>query len=414
MPIIATLLLGAAGAALLWGFYRSLETRWPDHYISLNETFALRVSQTWIRVVSFRAIPVFIVGVGVGVTTNRLGGWAWVAIALATALHAAQSNVRAFIESVRGRDSRDNFVINHGAYHLVAIGITLTSGAAAIFCYRVLGFLVPKPVALLENLWIAGFVTVVGGLALGLIGQPPSSRRSDGVSYLIWRGRRDIGIDLLDAAFETAVSDGTDPVLLQSIMIVEALQRPAWVRRIERVKGKFLPRGSYGVTQEYADHPLSDEEALRHTSSALSQWGLVSSDIGMHIDHGAIWLAASAHNPELRFIQSVQNVYGQLFYQDASGLYSDHDDYSRVVSVRRYPDRIGLRIVSMAERLLLATPGGEPLVDTSRPPGGHTYWAAELVVRPTDSTPVLYSFIDDRRMVKSQLVIALQVEEFGS
>lgn len=383
MSVAATVLLGIVGTLSLWGCYRSMEMHWPYYYVSLQDTFALRISQTWWRLVGFRGVPVFVIAVGAGATSYRLNGAAAVSIATMVFLHIAHTNALAFVEAVRGRQKKDGVVINYGGYHALAAVIAAGAGVVAGFCYRPLAFLVPMPEVLLQGLWIAFFVGIVGGVVFGVFRIAPAERQEDGISYLTWRAARDIGVELLDFSFTVAVDDGSDPVLLQAVMHVESLQRPRWVRNLEQLKGKFIPRGSYGITQESAPHPLSDMESIRMTSTALLHWGLNSVEGEIVPDDSAIWTAAANHNPDTTFIRAVQEIYRRLLDAPLKNAQMDPLKHVNIVSIRRYPDRVGVRLVSDADEVSIRQ-DEVVLGGATKPDGSSIYWAAEVDISFTE------------------------------
>src|SRR5215207_5321217 len=60
-----------------------------------------------------------------------------------------------------------------------------------------------------------------------------------------------------------AAQHGTDPLLVESIMMVENVQRPRWFRTAERLKGIFAKPGTYGIMQVASPRPLSDKDSIR-------------------------------------------------------------------------------------------------------------------------------------------------------
>lgn len=383
MSIVATVLLGIVGSISLWGCYRSMELHWPYYYVSLHDTFALRISQTWWRLVGFRGVPVFVIAVGAGATSYRLNGVAVVSIAVMVFLHIAHTNAIAFLEAVRGRQQKDGVVINYGGYHALAAAIAAGAGVAACFCYRPLAFLVPMPEVLLQGLWIAFFVAIVGGVVFGVFRVTPVEGQENGISYLTRRAARDIGIELLDFSFNAAVNDGSDPLLLQAVMHAESLQRPRWVRNLEQLKGKFIPRGSYGVTQEFAENPLTDMKSIEITSGALLHWGLNSIDGEIVPDDSAIWTAAAAHNPDVNFIRAVQELYRSLLYTSLKNAQMGDLKHVSIVSIRRYPRTVGVRLISDADEVYIRR-GEVVLGRAAKPDGGSIYWAAEVDIAFTE------------------------------
>ena len=68
---------------------------------------------------------------------------------------------------------------------------------------------------------------------------------------------------LRELARITASKHGGDPDLVEAVLLVENLQRPPWVRWLERAFGRFVGVKSYGVMQVPTDKPVSDEESIR-------------------------------------------------------------------------------------------------------------------------------------------------------
>lgn len=353
METIGTVLLGAVGALALWGLYRALEFNWPDQYVSLNDTFALRLNHTWWRLPLYRFVPVFGAGVAVWATTSRLGLEPTVAVVTMTLLHVLQTNARAALQSFGLLLSKPEFQVNYASYHLATIGVVLVAGAGSIFFAPSLEFLVPRPSTLLESLWVAIFIAIAGGVAVAIIGKRPSGARPFDPNYYVWRAERDVGLELIDVAFEKSLEYRCDPVLLRAIMYAEAIQRPKWVRRLERAKGRLVPRGSYGVTQERAERPISDAEAIRRTASKIAgRWGVVQGESGLVQNPGLIWMHAVTHNEDVAFIGGVQEIYSSIFHGvDTVAYHNSMIDVIHVIEIRRYPQNFGFRALTAAAKV---------------------------------------------------------------
>lgn len=352
MLVLGSIFLGAAGALALWGAYRALELNWPEQYLSLNDTFALRLTETWWRLLLYRFLPVFVLGVAIGATASRLGADAMVALVVMAVIHAGQTNVRAIFESFGWVKSPRGVVVNYAPYHAWVVVVILLATAGAILFGPTLSFLVPAPGVLLENVWIAIFVAIAGGIALGVIGHRPHGSHEFDAAYFVWRAKKDVGLDLVDWAFETAVEHRSDPILIRSIMFAEALQRPSWVRRLERVKGKVLKRGTYGVTQEAASKPISDREAITRTARKLhGAWAIEPENGPWGWSDPRIWKYAALHNENVTFIQGVQSIYREVLSDRATVPMFRPPDELHIIEIRRYPNEFGLRGVTVAKSL---------------------------------------------------------------
>ena len=352
MEILLSVLLGSVGALALWGLYRALQLNWPEQYASLNDTFALRVNQTWWRFLLYRFVPVFGAGVALWATAGRLKLHPIVTIVTMVVIHLLHTNAIALAQSFGKLQARQKFTINYASYHLMAIGLVALAATGSVIFGASLAFLVPKPSVLLENLWVAIFIAIAGGVALSVIGRRPDGARTFDPQYFVWRADRDVGIELSDIAYKAAMDYRCDPILLRSIMFAEALQRPRWVRNIERVKGVFFKRGTYGVTQESADQPISDEEAIHRTARSLSHcWAVTLEEWGFAGNDGLIWKHSAHHNEDVRFIAGVQEIYRSLSYSPQSMAYELESRELKILEVRRYPHRFGMRAVTSANVL---------------------------------------------------------------
>lgn len=355
IEIFLSVLLGSVGALALWGLYRALQLNWPEQYASLNDTFALRVNQTWWRFLLYRFIPVFGAGIALWATADRLKLHPIVTIVTTMVIHLLHTNAIALAQSFGKLQSPQKFTINYASYHLMAIGLVTLAATGSVIFGASLAFLVPKPSVLLENLWVAIFIAIAGGVAVSVTGRRPDGARTFDPEYFVWRAVRDVGIELTDIAYKAAMDYRCDPILLRSIMFAEALQRPRWVRNMERVKGLLFKRGTYGVTQESADQPISDEESIRRTARSLTHcWAGTIEEWGFASNDGLIWKYSAIHNEDVRFIAGVQDIYRSIQYSPQSIAYHLESRELKILEVRRYPHRFGMRAVTDANVLVFS------------------------------------------------------------
>ena len=343
MQILFSIALGLIGFATYKISYSALRNQWPQSYLGLSETFALRTIERWWRLLLFRAVPSFILTVMLVVTSWRIVASEVVVVSIATGLHLITSNGLALVRSFlpRTTDSR----VNYAGYHLGAIVSVLIGTCVALFISPFAGRFVPTPDQLVTNLWLALFIAVAGGFFLGIA---RNERRVpfDG-KYFVDRARREVGIDLQDQLFEIAILERADPVLLRSLMIAEVLQRPRWFRQLEYFKGRFRSRGSYGVMQVNASRPIDDLESIRITARELTgMWGVQVSSGMLTTNENSIWRGAGHHNGDRLPIENVMTIYQQLFFQVPWSLFVPYATFAsplRIVEARRYVDAIGLR-----------------------------------------------------------------------
>lgn len=261
----STVVAGLAGAAFLALFYRSVRLRWPENYSTLQGALESYVSQGLWRYAGFRALPVFAIGVFVWVTVVRADGRPAVAVALMGAAHVAATNGRAMTRVLRRARPGEN-VAGLLLYYVLSSVLVATTCAGVIVTADRLRPLVPQTDKLSEAAWTGVFAAVLA-VALQSLGRGDISDAD-----LLDRARRDIGPDLWRQVRDAAGRYGTDGDLLRAIVAVEALQRPAWFRRAERLKGKPRGSGTYGVAQVSSSAPLSDSESIEELARRFQQF----------------------------------------------------------------------------------------------------------------------------------------------
>lgn len=406
--VLGSITLGLVGAASLWGLYRALELNWPVQYASLNDTFALRISQTWWKFGIYRVVPVYLLGVALAVTASRLDLNAATSLICAIVIHLASTNGRALMESFGVLKVRAETRVNYSAYNIIAIvGVAGVAGAA-YFSFPFLTAFVPSPQALLDNLWIALFVAVAGGFAIALIGARPDEAPAFAEQYFVDRARRDLGLDLLDHAYRVAVDVRCDPMLFLSLIYAEVLQRPRWVRNLERVKGKIYGPGSYGAMQIQSRTPVSDKESItlggqRHAGS----WGFSNVQGWWAPRDGQVWKAAAAQNEDKNFIGLVQQIYSSLFHQNEA--FEFEGGILRILEVRRYPQTFALRAVLIGPRIEVQFETGDGAIGSAseeRPTNvpDTSPWAVEISF-PIDAHEAQVSVSSPRSGLQSYPVV---------
>ncbi len=118
--------------------------------------------------------------------------------------------------------------------------------------------------------------------------------------------------DLLSLADELSEEHNADPVLVKAILLVESLQRPAWIRSIERQAGRLLPIGTYGLMQVSSDVPLSDAESLEIAISSRLAGRTVPLKGDEYPDYDALNRHIRSYNGNPRFVSLVEEIYFEL------------------------------------------------------------------------------------------------------
>lgn len=308
------LVLGALGALLLHVFFRAVEVRWPESYYGLSDFTSYQISMRLSSYLTFRFLPVLVMSSIVSAIATS-AGWRGQVAGLAVALiHGAWTAGRGAWNAFRqdGVFARRLLLAAH-------LGV-LTAVVVAGWIGAVLGStdavmeLVPEPVELRGNLWTAILAGVFGAY-LARVTQGSGVEPSE----LIRESSRRLGPEIIARAEEAADRHGADPELVKAILIVENLQRPRWIRSIERVAGRALPIGTYGVMQVRSDQPISDEESIEVAVSTrlagrrvpMSTW-TSGGRTYLTPDSEGLQRLIRSYNGNERFIELVEAVYYEL------------------------------------------------------------------------------------------------------
>lgn len=162
------------------------------------------------------------------------------------------------------------------------------------------------------------FAAVVAVAAQRLVAVAPDRGRD------LDRAREDIGQDLLGYARRAAAREDCDSDVIQALVTAECVQRPRWVRRLERVKGRVVAGGSYGVAQVYAASPISDEASIDELCHRFHGYYPPRSQGSVRT--ALLEARIEAHNNDAELVSMVLAEYTRLApYPEASSERADRD-----------------------------------------------------------------------------------------
>jgi hypothetical protein len=343
--VLAEAVAVALGVAFLYVFFRAVETNWPASYYAIEHKTERTISSNLLRYCLFRFAPIYIVGAFAGAVLSHQGQAVVVPVLLIAILHAALTAGHALVQIVRsGQIARRPLVV--GLHATVIAGCLIAGGAAALTASAFDGY-VPTGSDLTSSLVTALAAGVAGAFIVRITAatEPASHEAFEDV-------RRSISDELWSAAEQEAVNAGAEPRLVQAFMLVESAQRPAWVRRLERMAGRALGAASYGPLQVGADRPLSDREAVsvairqrfagRRVPEQVYDWGTSP-------DEQWLKLFAFNYNPDDSYATDVVAAYNWLGYPTSSAVARSNDqapDNLPVVEIASYQWRGNVVLVS--------------------------------------------------------------------
>lgn len=238
-------LLAMAASSALWVFYKSFEVEWPDRYWDGLSGADPLISRTSGRYAAFRLLPFFVAATVAGTAAARLDisrAWVvWLFAATYVGLGPVRKAVCAWRESPRRIGS---------AVHRFGTAIALV--AVAGLYMGVAGRLDPY-VPTLKDAVFAAFIAVFVFL-LGKLGIVAFTIQAPTNDSLIRRA-----ISEIEPALSRRLNEVDPGGVFLTVAVVEQLNRPPWVRRVERL---VPATQTHGLMQVRSDKVVSDAESV--------------------------------------------------------------------------------------------------------------------------------------------------------
>ncbi|WP_345752502.1 hypothetical protein [Microbacterium rhizophilus] len=253
--------------------------------------------------------------------------------------------------------------------------------------------LVAPGLELLMALWSGLLLAGAGGFLIHALRARDSGAVAFDVEYLVDRATRDVGIDVLDWLFVERIRLGADPILMKSLLVAEALQRPRWLRRIERLSVRLGVARTSGVMQMPAVHPLSDRESVTNAVDRYAgKWCLTLQGASPYrmwdVDSALTWAVAASHNGERKFADSVFEIARWLVRTRGAAHAIEDGSVGLILELRRYADRFALRGATSSRHLLVVQSAGdglpELLAKLEPPKSSQAWWAWECEIAQRD------------------------------
>jgi hypothetical protein len=324
---------GMITAIALHMFYRAARHRWPENYSTLSGALESLVTRSLGYYLSFRITPVYLAAIFLAVTMDRLDLPVTVAVAAMIVIHLGATNGRAIAVILRREpsDSRRGVLL---LFHSFTGLLVVATGLAATLTFTLWRGFIPVPRDVVFALWTGIIAAVLAAYTRSFERTVPTEEE------LVERAREDLGESLWDFAKESAWRHDCDPTLVRSVIVTEVTQRPHWFRDLERIKGKFLPSGTYGAAQMSSPRPLTDEESIEALAASFAGYYPERSAYGTVKRE---WLAArlEAHNPTTAFRDICLAVYEHLESYAVSATESRAHDGRPVIEIQSLERRGG-------------------------------------------------------------------------
>ena len=261
LSAIGSAAIGVLIALILWGFYRKFEDDWPVNYQTVATPYDLMVRRNVSWHVVARVVPVFVASLLTAALALQAGLSSAIAVVAMTTAHLASTTAVAIWMASRRRFRRAAVI----AYNVCLSAFLVTAAWLGCATAERASWLVP-PVSEFRNaIWVAIAVVIMAKLVDAAAGR--LHQRDVDLRVM---AERDIGPSALSTIPLAARRHAANEALLRAIIYAEVLQRPRALRALERLKGRFVPSGSYGVGQVRADHPIDDEASIECLAATIA------------------------------------------------------------------------------------------------------------------------------------------------
>lgn len=240
-------------------FYSAFKLKWPDLYFSVNDMAAFFISVSLKRYLAFRFIPVFLiltVVLGVFMKDQSIS-IATSAGMICMGVHALLSNGKAIYDLLkRSKNIKIYFNIAYQiSLHVITFIFLIILGFLSGFLSKTsfVNIITPTIQGLTDNIWSA-LLTVILIEYLRLL----YTEKSIDIEEVIKRSKNNIEPDIFKMIDYVSIKFRASPTLLKAICIIENIQRPKWVRKIENIKSFLRQTGTYGIMQVKSSRPISD------------------------------------------------------------------------------------------------------------------------------------------------------------
>lgn len=251
--------IGALLLAILSGFslteiYRVIKSEWPLLYVNFTSVVDPIQRRSLLRWVLFRSCPAFVASAYTAVTVGRWGHTVSGYLLALVGVHIVSMYSVPLVDGVKKQNLRSQQVL------LWATSAFLVSVAAIAACLlrKYLEPFVPKPTEMVGVVWTGLFA----GSFFAIV--KTRLQFDDGVltQELIERSKEEIKIEFGQEIDRLSSKYFSDAVLITSIAVVENIQRPAWLRKIEFQLGRIRRRGTYGIMQISSAKPMTDGQSI--------------------------------------------------------------------------------------------------------------------------------------------------------
>lgn len=296
---------------IAWGlitiFYSTFKSKFPELYFSTSDYTSLFLSVSPIRYVAFRLMPVLIIIAGIlGIFKENIdqSNLYFLGLIIGSLYSFSTHGVALVKLAVSSKTIHTYFNKYFQVFvHIISILLILVTSlvGAAISKTEIASSLTPTFTGLVDNIW-SSLITALLAVYLYKIYQNQQVSQDE----LFDQSFKKLSPKLIKFIEEYCAEKMADKNLVLAICIVENIQRPSWLRKVEGIKSLIFRRGSYGIMQVQSDKLLDDKQSVK---KAIDDFFAYNPNLDiLNIRH-----LTEKYNNDLRYIDLVEHAYHYLY-----------------------------------------------------------------------------------------------------
>lgn len=252
--------VGIGGALLINLFFAVAKTRWPGHYFATSQILDHAISSSWVRYGLFRTLPPYVLGTLTAAVAMRYGVSAGWTLTICGATHLSSTTGIAVVHQIRAQTLRRRLALAH----LGVAAVTICALWVASLTSRWWFPLTPGPDKYVE----VALTGLVAAIAVHYLQK--MTHQSVDISRIVASITRQIPTDLKRHLSHECARHRVDFDLAYAILITESVQRPRWIRLIERAGGVVGLAETHGIMQSAKLRSSTDKESISAAIETLA------------------------------------------------------------------------------------------------------------------------------------------------
>ncbi len=294
-------------------FYKIFQIKWPELYFTVNDQVSYFISISPIRYLFFRILPPILIAslLSTIILRDYTNQQILYLNVVSLTVHAIFTNGRAIWNLLFNQKAISiyynkwfQFVI-----HILTIIMMFSSGFISGYVSNtgILSSIVPTFQGLIDNIW-STLITAVLAIVLYEI---YSNRNRTTIDTILHQSYESIDKEIIEHINQYCQKNSASKRLVKSICIAENIQRPKWIRKLEKVKSLIFRSGSYGIMQVQSDKWISDKESVE---KAIVEYFKYSNSV--YLDYSVVEMFVKKYNPSEQYLDLVYSAFNYLPSED--------------------------------------------------------------------------------------------------